>query len=118
MVIALCRSYGRSPITGLIENGYIHEHETDGIGIEYALRKATNQQILDEILKRSDPEARLLFTNDADPNVIDLAEGPVEFNPASVTHIDDLSHVRGSRYAADRRMREPQEGDDDYGSGA
>ncbi|MDO5099326.1 MAG: hypothetical protein Q4D85_11325 [Corynebacterium sp.] len=118
MVIALCRGYGKSPVTGLIETGYLNEWETEGVGIPYALQKATNQQILDEILKRSDPEARLLFTNDADPNVIDLAEDQAEFNPASVTHIDDLSHVRGSRYAADRRMREPQEGDDDYGSGA
>lgn len=61
MVIALCRGYGRSPVTGLIETGYLHEWEAEGVGIPYALQEATNQQLLDEIMRRSDPEALYLF---------------------------------------------------------
>lgn len=61
MVIALCRGYGRSPVTGLIETGYLREWEAEGVGIPYALQEATNQQLLDEIMRRSDPEALYLF---------------------------------------------------------
>lgn len=63
MVIALCRGYGRSPVTGLIETGYLNEWEADGVGIQFALHKASNQQILDEIMRRSDPEALTLFSD-------------------------------------------------------
>lgn len=61
MVIALCRGYGRSPVTGLIETGYLREWEAEDVGIPYALQEATNQQLLDEIMRRSDPEALYLF---------------------------------------------------------
>lgn len=43
MVIALCRGYGRSPVTGLIETGYLNEWEADGVGIQFALHRASNQ---------------------------------------------------------------------------
>lgn len=66
MVISLCRAYGRSPITGLIENGYIFAHEMDGPDVAVALEKATNEQLLDEIMRRSDPQARYLFGADED----------------------------------------------------
>lgn len=72
MVIALCRAYGRSPVTGLVETGYIAPYETEGVSIPFALEQATNQQILDEIMRRSDPEARYLFRGDED--TIDLAD--------------------------------------------
>lgn len=106
MVIALCRGYGKSPVTGLIETGYLNEWETEGVGIPYALQKATNQQILDEILKRSDPEARLLFTNDADPNVIDLVDEQPGFTPRVISdsELDEaLQDVRQGQMAAKTR---------------
>ena len=71
MVIALCRGYDRSPVTGLIETGYLRKWETEGVSIPYALEQATNQQLLDEILRRSDPEARELFG--ADESTVGLA---------------------------------------------
>lgn len=71
MVIALCRGYDRSPVAGLIETGYLRKWETEGVSIPYALEQATNQQLLDEILRRSDPEARELFG--ADENTVGLA---------------------------------------------
>lgn len=70
-VIALCRGYDRSPVTGLIETGYLRKWETEGVSIPYALEQATNQQLLDEILRRSDPEARELFG--ADEHTVGLA---------------------------------------------
>lgn len=85
MVIALCRAYERSPVTGLIETAYINEWETEGVSIPYALRQATNEQILDEINRRSDPEARYLFTNDSDDTLID-------FDPD--TQADELAQRR------------------------
>lgn len=73
-VISLCRAYDRSPIQGLIETGYIFEHEVDGPAVSAALAQATNQQILDEILRRSDPEARYLFGDDGSDDVVGLSE--------------------------------------------
>ena len=66
MVIALCRAYDRSPVQGLIETGYINDYEVEGPDVAIALEKATNQQLLDEIMKRSDPQARYLFGGDED----------------------------------------------------
>ena len=66
MVIALCRAYDRSPVQGLIETEYINDHEVEGPDVAIALEKATNQQLLDEIMKRSDPQARYLFGGDED----------------------------------------------------
>ena len=40
-VIALARAYGRNPIIALVETGYLHDYETEGVGIPYALQKAT-----------------------------------------------------------------------------
>lgn len=70
-VIALCRAYYRSPVAGLIETGYINDYELHGPDVEVALREATNEQLLDEIMRRSDPQARYLFGGDND--VIGLA---------------------------------------------
>lgn len=74
-VIALCRAYERSPVTGLIETGYINSWEADDVGIPFALENATNQQILDEIMRRSDPESRHLF-NRNDPDVTPYTNEP------------------------------------------
>ncbi|WP_066587758.1 hypothetical protein [Corynebacterium provencense] len=65
-VISLCRAYGRSPVDGLVETGYLRAEETEGVGVPRALVAATNQELLDEVLRRSDPEARTLFGLDDD----------------------------------------------------
>ncbi|WP_298075962.1 hypothetical protein [uncultured Corynebacterium sp.] len=119
MVIALCRGYNRSPVTGLIQTGYLNEWETDGVGIPFALRKASNQQLLDEIIRRSDPEALYLFGDptgeaidyenvDAPVTNLDAHRSNTQSAPAD-THLD---------YVAKRGTPEPEEGDDDYGDGA
>lgn len=77
VVIDLCRAYNRSPVTGLIETGYLQKWETEGVSIPYALEQATNEELLDEIMRRSDPQARYLFDGDEDtiglsPNAMPL----------------------------------------------
>ncbi|STC76317.1 DNA-binding protein [Corynebacterium minutissimum] len=91
MIIALCRAYDRSPVAGLIETGYINDYELHGPDVEIALRKATNEQLLDEIMRRSDPEARYLFGNDVDDDAIGLAPHltPVSDAHASLQDEDD-----------------------------
>ena len=112
MVIALCRAYDRSPVQGLIETGYINEYEVEGVDLAIALHDATNEQLLNEILRRSDPEARYLFGADGDSEVIDIDD-------ASGAAVFDIHppHVEGLPYAADDSDTEPEEGDDDYHDG-
>lgn len=112
MVIALCRAYDRSPVTGLIETGYINDYEVEGVDLAIALHDATNEQLLNEIMRRSDPEARYLFGADSDPKVVDLDD-------ASDAAVFDIRppHVEGLPYAADDSDTEPEEGDDDYHDG-
>ena len=112
MVIALCRAYDRSPVQGLVETGYINEYEVQGVDLAIALHDATNEQLLNEIMRRSDPQARYLFGNDGDPEVIDLDD-------AAGAAVFDIRppHVEGLPYAADDSATEPEEGDDDYYDG-
>lgn len=114
-VIALCRAYDRSPVAGLIETGYINDYELHGPDVEVALREATNEQLLDEIMRRSDPQARYLFGNEGDEETIGLAPHltPVSEPPASL-HDDDDGIVREfdyepGEYAADSSPNEQEE---------
>ena len=114
-VIALCRAYGRSPVAGLIQTEYINDYELKGPDVEVALREATNEQLLDEIMRRSDPQARYLFGNEGDEETIGLAPHltPVSEPPASL-HDDDDGIVREfdyepGEYAADSSPNEQEE---------
>ncbi|MFW9214215.1 hypothetical protein ACOJA0_03455 [Corynebacterium amycolatum] len=119
MVIALCRGYNHSPVTGLIETGYLNEWETDGVGIPFALRKASNQQLLDEIMRRSDPEALYLF-GDPTGEAIDYenVDAPVTNLDAHRSNTQSVLTDTHLDYVAKRGTPEPEEGDDDYGDGA
>ena len=112
MVIALCRAYDRSPVQGLVETGYINDYEVEGVDLAIALHDATNEQLLNEIMRRSDPEARYLFGADGYPEVVDIDD-------ASDAAVFDIRppHVEGLPYAADDSDTEPEEGDDDYHDG-
>lgn len=114
-VIALCRAYDRSPVSGLIETGYINDYELHGPDVEIALREATNEQLLDEIMRRSDPQARYLFGNEGDENTIGLAPHltPVSGPSASLPDDDDgvvreFDYEPGE-YAADSSINEQKE---------
>lgn len=107
-VIALCRAYGRKPVDGLVETGHLQPWEIEGVGIDAAIDQATNKQLLDGIMRRSDPESQYLFGLDEDVinpemdennNVIDLRadtpddttpeQGNPEETPPSVHDDDD-----------------------------
>lgn len=125
MVISLCRAYGRSPVTGLIETGFLNAWETEGVSIPFALNQATNKQILDEIMNRSDPEATVLFGGGED--VIDVSpvadvfpfpsSTPDGTKPDQRDDTETTPSVRPTEYVADDTDTEPEMGDDDYHDG-
>ena len=119
MVIALCRGYNRSPVTGLIETGYLREWEAEGVGIPFALHNASNQQLLDEIMRRSDPEALYLFGDPAGEAIdYENIDAPVTNLDAHRSNTQSAPADTHLRYVAKRGRPEPEEGDDDYGDGA
>lgn len=119
MVIALCRAYDRSPVQGLVETGYINEYEVEGVDLAIALHDATNEQLLNEIMRRSDPEARYLFGADGDSEVVDLDDAgdaavfdiqkarvdPSDYDDGTVREFD----YDESEYAADSSPNEQEE---------
>lgn len=123
-VIALCRAYGRSPVDGLVQTGYLHAAETEGVGISAALDIATNHQLLDEVLRRSDPDSRYLFGRSADVINPDLtsATSPVVDDTADSDGSDGSDDTEGTvadwrshGHAADDSQDEDQ-GREDAGS--
>lgn len=89
-VIALCRAYDRKPVDGLVETGYLQPWEIEGVGVEAALDKATNKQLLGAVMRRSDPEATYLFGLDQEvinPNM-DSDGNVLPFPPESTTAAD------------------------------
>ena len=108
MVIALCRAYDRSPVTGLIQTGYINDYELRGPDVEVALREATNEQLLNEIMRRSDPEARYLFGNEGDEETIGLAP-----HLAPVSDVDDSMPLSAVAYSGPDEDAERNDADDD-----
>lgn len=87
MVIALCRAYDRKPVDGLVETGYLQPWEIEGVGVEAALDKATNKQLLGAVMRRSDPEATYLFGLDQEvinPNM-DSDGNVLPFPPESTS---------------------------------
>lgn len=72
-IIIISRAYGVNEVESLLTLGFITTSAIDEFGIEGALEGATNQQLLGEIMRRSDPEARYLFGNAGDEETIGLA---------------------------------------------
>lgn len=107
-VIALCRAYDRSPVSGLIETGYINDYELHGPDIEIALHEATNEQLLDEIMRRSDPQARYLFGNDGDEDTIGLAP-----HLTPVSDVDGSMPLSAVAYSGPDEDAERNDADDD-----
>ena len=108
MVIALCRAYDRSPVQGLIETGYINDYEVEGPDVAIALDKATNQQLLDQVMKRSDPHARYLFGGDEE--TIGLSPHLTAVSDASDIHDGTVRNFNYApeEYAADSSIDETE----------
>ncbi|MFW9237822.1 helix-turn-helix domain-containing protein [Corynebacterium striatum] len=114
-VVKVARAYKANVLEALVEAEFITEEEAQLHEIKVGgvtLTDATNEQILAEIMRRSDPEARYLFGADGDSAVVDLDD-------AADAAVFDIRppHVEGLPYAADDSDTEPEEGDDDYHDG-
>ena len=114
-VVTISRAYRVNEVESLVKLGFITDKAVDGYGIEAALSSATNEELLEEILRRSDPQARYLFGNEGDEDTIGLAPHltPVSEPPASL-HDDDDGIVREfdyepGEYATDSSPNEQEE---------
>mgnify|MGYP002712234108 CR=1 FL=1 len=89
-VVTISRAYRVNEVESLVKLGFITDKAVDGYGIEAALSSATNEELLEEILRRSDPQARYLFGNEGDEETIGLAPHltPVS-EPSASLHDDD-----------------------------
>ena len=113
--ISIARAYEVNEVESLLDLGFITSSAIDEYSVEAALERAINEQLLDEILRRSDPQARYLFGNDSDDDAIGLAPHltPVSDVSASL-HDDDDGVVREfdyspDEYAADSSINEQEE---------
>ncbi|WP_165164946.1 hypothetical protein [Corynebacterium qintianiae] len=70
--ITIARAYDVNPIDALIDLGIIEERELKRASARYNGQRMTNQELLDEIMRRSDPEAVYLFGGGAD--IIDISD--------------------------------------------
>lgn len=81
-VVKVARAYNANVLEALVAAEFITEEEAKLREIKVggiALSDASNRQLLDEINRRSDPEARHLFTATADSDVVDLDEDAAVF---------------------------------------
>lgn len=102
-VTKIARAYDVNEIQSLINLGFVQEAAVMEVAIEKALGLAKNSQLLAEMSKRHDPEARRIFRAEGKPGVIDLDD---HRSPDPVSDADDMNDgtVRPfdySEYAAD-----------------
>ena len=93
-VVKVARAYHTNVLEALVEAEFITEQEANLRWVETGglkLAEATNEQLLDEIMRRSDPQARYLFGNEGDEETIGLAPHltPVSGAHASLHDEDD-----------------------------
>lgn len=70
----ITRAYGTKAGDALLATGFLSPDDLELIGVEEALRHATNSQILAELDRRLDPEARRLYRAEGVDDVVDLAD--------------------------------------------
>ena len=102
-VTKIARAYDVNEIQSLINLGFVQEAAVMEVAIEKALGLAKNSQLLAEMNKRHDPEARRLYRAEGKPGVIDLDD---HRSPDPLSDADDMNDgtVRPfdySEYAAD-----------------
>lgn len=106
-VIKIAERHGVHPVGALVDTGYLDQQWADEVDPVTAVQQLTDEQLADEILRRL-REVRgdhAAFRTPVDELAARRSNSaPVDVVPES--------------YAANRREPEPEEGDDDYGSGA
>lgn len=94
-VIALARAYGHKAADELVATGYLKRADIEGLGVEEALRRATNGQLLAEIDRRMNAGKGAVFTE----------------TPSNVSSNRDDLHLRAVSYEHDYEDGE----EDDHG---
>lgn len=102
-VIAIARAYEASIIDALVDTGHIADNEVEIIGVAKALGYATNEQLLNEILSRVDPQAVRLFHGD---------EG--EITPRFPNNVHQFPTEWEGLAVADSSPDHPEEDTDDF----
>ena len=85
-VVKVARAYNANVLEALVEAEFITEEEAQLREINVGgvtLSDSTNEELLKEILSRSDPQARYLFGNEGDEDTVGLAP--------HLTPVSDLS---------------------------
>lgn len=113
-VVKIARSYGTNVLKALLEAEFITEQEAGLRTVQLGgpgLQQATNQQILDEIMRRSDPEARALFTAAGDPDTVDI-DDEAEVYDLDSRRRDEMPDTAVAYGGPDEdRIREEMDGD-------
>lgn len=111
-VIKISRAYGVSVVDALVDTGHLMEYEADLAGVSTALGYATNEQILEEMMRRVDPQAVRLFHGDED-TITPSFDAEVHQLPTPDVQPDWENLPR----AADDSEDEPEMGDEGYHDG-
>lgn len=88
VLIPIARAYDTNPIDALISFGMLSIEDVRESAAHLVLSEVTNSEILAELNKRVDPDARRVFRGEGMGNVIDLADH-VGGTPASPVVPDD-----------------------------
>lgn len=111
-VTKIARAYDVNEIQSLINLGFVQEAAVMEVAIEKALGLAKNSQLLAEMNKRHDPEARRLYRAEGKPGVIDLDD---HRSPDPLSDADDMNDGTVSEfdyapeeYAADSSIDETE----------
>lgn len=107
-VVTISRAYKVNEVESLVKLGFITAEAVDGYGIKAALASATNEELLDEIMRRSDPQARYLFGNEGDEDTIGLAP-----HLTPVSDADDSMPLSAVAYSGPDEDAERNDADDD-----
>lgn len=117
-VVKFARAFHLNVLEALAEAEFITENEANLTEVTVggpALADATNEQLLDEIMRRSDPHARYLFGNEGDEEVIGLAPHLTPVSDSSDSMPDDDDGIvrefdySPDEYAADSSPNEQEE---------
>ncbi|WP_143153966.1 helix-turn-helix domain-containing protein [Rhodococcus rhodnii] len=95
-VIAIARAYGRRAGDELVSTGYLVPGDIEGVGVEGALQRATNKQLLEEIDRRMTAGFGDVFhepIGSVDPSRPDLHLRSVPSEDDPDAYLDDLEGV-------------------------
>lgn len=112
-VIAIAHAFNLKAGDALVQTGHIYPSDIKGAGVKQSLGLATNQQLLDEINKRVDPDSVRIFHGDGEitPRIdnSDLdSRREAKAAAADSAEVDDDAIIAGiaagtEKYAAQKR---------------